>query len=549
MSAERPVVRSAALIAICTLCSRITGLVRDVLLFQLFGLGWVADAWNFAFQIPNLFRRLFGEGAIAAAFVPTFTKLLENDGKPAAWRLLAGTLALLVTVLTGLVVVIEAGFLIAWLTLGEADPALVDARRLFIGLAALMLPFMLSICVLALLCSVLNSLHSFVPAALTPIILNLFMIGGLAWLGPWLGGQAKQSQVVVVAACVLAAGLAQLLFILPFLRQHGVTLGWRWAPRDPGVRRVLTLMGPVILGQGVLALGVFLDSGVCYLLTNPGATLEQANWFGWRFAYPLREGALSAITCASRLYQFPLGVLAVSLGTAALPTFSRLAAREDWLGWNRELRGALRMAVFVGLLAGGMMVLIPDVLVRLLFEYREFGPADTLRAAGVLRWYGVGLWAFFAQHIVIRAFYSVGDVRTPLKISALIVPLNIALSLTLVWSASIREAAFAMSAAITSSTTVLIGLVILGRRSRERLWTGALAAAIARMLLAILATALLTHWLHGELAGWLAPLHLGVLTTRAAETFTLLATASVVYLTISLALRLDEPWALLRRKQ
>ncbi len=549
MSEPRPVVRSALLIGLCTLASRVTGLARDVLLFQTFGLGWVADAWNFAFQIPNLFRRLFGEGALAAAFVPTFTRALERDGQPRAWQVLGGTFSLLTVVLTGLIVLIEVGLLIGWQTSTGIDAQAAEARRLLLALTALMLPFMLSICILALFCSVLNCLHSFVPAALTPIILNLFMIAGILWVGPQFGGDAKEHQIYAVAACVLAAGCVQLLFIYPFLRRHGVKLSWRWAPRDPVVMKVITLMGPVILGQGVLALGVFLDAGVCWLFTHRGVAPTTAHWLGIAFDYPLREGALSAITCAARLYQFPLGVLAVSLGTAALPAFSRFAAREDWSAWANEVRSALRLAVFVGLLAGIMMILIPESLVRLLFEYREFGPADTRRAARVLTFYGFGMWAYFVQHLILRAFFSIRDVKTPLKISCLFLPINLAISVLLIWHAQIREAAFAISSALTTTAAVVVGLVLLSRRTRAPLLGPSAWSALARMLAAAAATVVVTHIFYNAWSPWLSANIAAVVLRRAADAFGPLAVGGVTYLATSWVLRLDEPRLLLRRRR
>jgi putative peptidoglycan lipid II flippase len=606
MSAQRSVVSSAKLIAVCTLISRITGLARDILLAQTFGLGRVQDAFSYAFQFPNLFRRLFGEGAMAPAFVPTFTKTLENQGRDAAWRLLAHALALMTVTLVILILAIAGIIGVIWLFLPD-DPIQAEARRLLLSLTALMLPFMLFICLLALLSSILNCVGSFVPAALAPVILNLCMIAALAWAGPavarGLGRDANRVQqkattdggvvsvfrardgsfrvertdaegrqtavrfpsleelaagdpqastlfvegrdramsaiAYTVALGVVIAGLLQLLFIYPVLRANQVRLGWRLSVRDPTVRHMLRLLLPVALGQGVLAFGVFLDSQVCWMLSHVHDTPETANWFGWTFRYPLSEGALGAITYAQRLYQFPLGVLVISLATAALPAFSRLAARQEWPAWTAEVRQSLRLAVFEGILAGVMMIVLAQPLVRLLFERGKFTPEDTLRVGRVVIWYGLGLWAFCAQHIVLRGFYSLGDVRTPLAISIGLLPLNVGLNLVLVWFESVREAAFAISSCTTSSLSVVVGLSILQRRVGTRFLDRATGLALVKMVLAGLVTGVVLatvqpSWtrLAGQLQARLA--------SRVCETLGLLLIGAVAFAVLAWLLRLPE---------
>lgn len=537
-------------IALCTLASRVTGLIRDMLLLHTFGQGWVADAFNFAFQFPNLFRRLFGEGALAAVFVPTFTATLETEGRPSAWRLLARTLALLVVTLTALVLILELLIVALWWIAPGGAPDETTSRRLLLGLTALMLPFMLSICVLALFASILNCLGSFVPAALAPIALNVLMIAGIVVLGPAIGGGEPDVQVYGVAISVVIAGVVQLLVVLPALRLRGVRLGWEFAPRDPQVRRILTLMGPVLLGQGVLLLSAFFDTILCTVLS------AKYGWLGDGFPYPLEAGALTAVASASRLYQFPLGVLVISLATAALPAFSRFVARQEWSSWTDEVRTMLRLAVFEGLLAGAMMIVLAVPIVRLLFEYRSFAAADTDRAAHVLAWYGAGMWAFCAQHIVLRAFYSLGDVRTPLRIAAWFVPVNLAISLALVWLPSVREAAFAISSSLTSALSVLVGIRVLQTRTPTRVADAGLVRGIAIMLSAAIATGLTVavarpawmQWLaSGAAVDWLGA-STGTVVVRALDAIGGLGLGILVYLALAHALRLPEVALLLARR-
>ncbi len=540
MASERSVVSSAKLIAICTLLSRITGLAREMLLAQSFGLRWVLDAFNYGFQVPNLFRRLFGEGAMAAVFVPTFTQLLERESRAAAWRLLARTLALMCVVLAAITILIELVILGIWQFAPAGVPEVAGPRNLILALTAIMLPFMLSICVVALFSAILNCVGSFVPAALAPIVLNVAMIVGIAWLGPTLAPTDKSGQATVVAWTVLAAGVIQVLTLLPVLRRNGVPLEWRWEPRDPAVRRMLQLLVPVALGQGVLAIGVYLDAQIAVLLTHKAGAPEVIRWLGG-VAYPLEEGAWSAVTCAQRLYQFPLGVLVISLATAAMPAFSRMAAREDWGAWAVEVRGSLRLALFEGILTGTMMVVLARPIVRLLFEYNRFGPADTARAGYVLTFYGFAMWAFCAQHIVLRAFYSLHDVKTPLAISATVLPLNLLLTLVLIWVSGIREAAFAISSLVTSGLSVIVGLAFFRRTARVAVVDRQTGVAAAKMLVAAGVAGL---------AAWACSPHVGDesagrLLARAVNALVPLAAGTAAFLLSAWLLRVPEVGVLL----
>lgn len=539
MSEHRPVISSARLIAGCTLTSRVTGLIRDMLLVHAFGAAWALDAFFFAFQIPNLFRRLFGEGALAAVFVPSFTQTLESDGAHAAWKLLARTLALLTVVLLIVIAIIELVVLLIWvLAPGGGD------RAVILGLTALMLPFMLSICVVALFSSILNCVGSFVPAALTPVALNLVMIVGIVWGGPMLGDEPEQ-QVFAVALAVLVAGVLQLALLIPVLRRKGVTLGWSLRSRDPKVRAILRLMPPVLLGQGVLLIGTFIDGIVCAALTHVGGEPSATTLLGVSFTLPLREGALSSLSIAQRLYQFPLGVFGISLAVAALPTLSRHAARQEWGDWSSELTRSLRIGLFVGMLAGGMMIVVPGPIVRLLFEYNKFDADATARTARVLMFYGFGLWAFIAQHILLRGFYSIGDVRTPVKISCVLVPVNVALSLTLIWFESIRESAFAISTSLTTVLSVVAAFVLLRRRAPAVIDGLKSAWAAARMLIAMIATVLLVWWLR---TAWLPHLETmdSEIARRAVDALGALAIGTATFILLTAALRLPEPMLLLR---
>lgn len=534
---------SAKLIAVCTLLSRITGLARDIVLNRHFGQNWVQDAFNYGFLIPNLFRRLFGEGALSAIFVPVFTETLDKDGRPAAWVLLGRVTGLMVVVLCVLTIVLEVGVLgMRFVYPGDA------LRNLQLSLTAVMLPFMISICVLALFSSILNCLHHFALPALLPIVLNVFNMVGVLFIGPMFGAKLE-AQVYGVALSVVAASVVQLVLIMPVLKSHGVQIPWSLEHRDPAVRRILRMFFPVLLGQGVLLLNVFFDAQVCTYLTRSPDAPATFTMFGNSIAYPLSQGALSAINNAQRLYQFPLGVLAISLATAAFPLFSLYASRQDFEGLRSTLGQSIRVALFEGVPSAVVLTVLAGPIVTFLFEYGRYGPEDSVRAAWALKWYALGLPAYCCQHIVLRGFYSLKDTLTPMWISVALVVVSIGLSFTLLWHPAIREAAFGISTSATATLHVIISVWLLRRRMRGRIGARAIIAACIKMTVAGAALAFvvfyLSRWVNGlSLAEW------GRLSARAVRVFVPLLGGGTVYLLAAALLRCEElRWIVPRRRK
>lgn len=551
MSDRTSFVRSAKLIAIWTLASRVTGLTRDILLNAQFGQGWVQDAFNFGFTVPNLFRRLFGEGALSAVFVPQFSEVLNRDGRDAAWSLLGKVLARLTLVLVALTAAIEVG-LAVWLL--AAPPS--EQGSLQLLLTGLMLPFMVSICLVALFSSLLNCLGVFGAPAAMPIVLNLCMIAGIVLSRRAAGGAERQ--VIWVALSVLAAGVVQLLLLWPALRRVGAQMPLSLARGDPSLQAMQAAMLPVLLGQGVLSLNTFIDGLICTSLSHGPGTATHFSLAGIALAYPLEAGALTAITNAQRLYQFPLGVLAISLATAALPTFSRLASAGDTVGLRAALGRALRLAVFEGLPCGVMLFVLAEPVVRLLFQYGQYTAEHTTRAAAVLRWYGLGVAAFSLQHVVLRGYYSLKDTHTPMWLGAGAMVFNVAVSATLIWHPAVREQAFGLSATISTCASVACGLWLLRRRMGGRVGARALAGSIARTLICTALAAGAAWWVGGLVGGAGISVAAGEslntaaagaipFATRALEVGAPLATAIAVYFAAALALRMEEPRWLLGR--
>lgn len=538
---------SAKLIAVCTLLSRITGLARDIVLNRAFGQGWVQDAFNYGFQVPNLFRRLFGEGALSAVFVPVFTEVLDRQGRPAAWTLLGRVAGLMTLVLSIIVVVVELAILVLWFVL-KSEPM----RELQMSLTALMLPFMISVCMLALFSAILNCIHHFTVPALLPIVLNLMQIVGVELLGPMLGGPDRlDRRIFGPAIAVLVTGVLQIFIILPVLRKHGVsfrmTRGWS----DPDMKRITRSFIPIMLGQGILMFNVFLDAQICTYLTRGPDDPPMKTTFGYEWRYPLEAGALSAISNAQRLYQFPLGVLAISLATAAFPMFSLYASRGQMDGLRDGVGRSLRIAVFEGLPSGLMLILLAEPIIALLFERGRFGPDETDRAAWVLKWYGIGIAAFCMQQIVLRVFYSLKDTMTPMWIACGLAVVNEAINLSLVWNINLREAVFGLSTSVTATINVAIAFWILRKRMGGRMGATAIVKGMIQTAVCTAAAGVVAYFglraLIPATEGMMAAQGVVRFGAKAIRVFVPLGGAMAVYFAISWALRMEELGWIFRR--
>ncbi len=483
---------SARLVAICTLLSRITGLARDIVMNRAYGQGWVQDAFNYGFQVPNLFRRLFGEGALSAVFIPVFTDVLETKGRERAWLLLGRVTGIMALVLTVLLILLEGvALLVYWYSDGG------EMTNLQIGLTAVMLPFMVGVCLVALFSSILNCLHHFTVPALLPIVLNVLNMIGVTHVGPAFFGDKIENQVYGVAICVLLSSVLQLLMIFPTLKRYGVKFKISIDWRDDDVRSILKLFVPIMLGQGVLLFNVFFDAQICTMLTRGPGDPATFTFLGFTLSYPLEEGAFSAVTNAQRLYQFPLGVLAISLATAAFPMFSRFASKADMTGLRGAVTQSLRLAIFLGLPSGIIMIVLREPIITLLFEHGRFTHEATIRAADVLMWYGFGMAAFCCQHILLRGFYSLKDTLTPMWISCYLVILNAVMNVVLLWY--VGEVAFGISTTLTSFLHVIISSQFLRRRMKGRMGARAILSSSVKIAFATAAASVTAYFVLGFL--------------------------------------------------
>ncbi len=430
-----------------TMVSRLTGLARDAAIMALWGLGPIASAFYLGFKVPNLFRRLFGEGALTAAFIPIYTDALKRD--PAHARRLASLcMAALLIVLASITVVGEL-VLGAMLAAGNWT----EDSRLAIRLTMIMLPYMPMICLVAMLGGVLQVHRRFGPPAAAPTLLNLVMIGGVLLAGS-LGAADRAAFTIAVA--VLLAGAMQLLWqIIALLRFEKLTTAFHGAKRD--VRRILMLMAPMVIGLAVFQINALLDSLIVFCLAPKTGGSDTLMLFGKELAHPVQQGAVAALEIAQRLYQFPLGVFGIAIATAIFPALSRAAPNSS--DFRTILQHGLRLTMFIGLPASAGLILVRQPLTAVLFEYGRFTADDTDRVALILIGYAVAVWAYSMTHVLTRAFYALKDARTPLRVSVTMVFFNLILNLTLVWH--IGAAGLAWSTAISAIAQTIILLAAL----------------------------------------------------------------------------------------
>jgi putative peptidoglycan lipid II flippase len=400
--------RSAGLIGIATMASRILGVAREAVLAGFFGVGTEMDAFNVAFRVPNLLRDLFAEGAMTAAFVPTFTRTLTQNGRAAAWRL--GNLVInALLIVTG--VLVAAGILFASPITRAMAPEFADVAgklELTTQLTRIMLPFLTTIAISVAIMGMLNSVHRFFIPALAPTMFNVATIVcafGLVPIMPAIGWPP----IAAIAIGTLAGGIGQIVLQWPVLRREG----FRYRPivdfHDSGLRSVLRLMGPSTFGLAAVQINVVVNT-----------------YFASR-----QPGAVALLGYAFRVMYLPIGLFGVSIASAALPDVSRHAATDDLAAIRRAVSSAVRMMLMLNVPATIGLITLASPIIAVLLERGRFTALQTEATASALIFYAPGLLGYSAVKIVAPTFYSLRDSRTPVTISVLSVLVNLGLNVTL----------------------------------------------------------------------------------------------------------------------
>ena len=453
--------RSAGVFGLATITSRILGLVRDQVLAYYFGAGNAADAFRVAFRVPNLVRDLFAEGAMSAAFVPTFTRQLTLHGRERAWHLASSVLNALLIV-TGVIVIAGIVFAEPLVRLFASEFASVPGKfELTVHLTRIVFPFLTLVALAAALMGMLNSLgHFFVPA-LSPAMFNVASIVIAVTfipLAPSLGVQP----ITIVAIGALAGGVGQLVIQWPPLRREG----FRYKPvldfRDEGLRHVLLLMGPGTIGMAATQINVFVNT---VLATGEGT------------------GAVSWLDFAFRLMYLPIGLFGVSIAAAATPAISRMVAEGDLGRIRSTMASGIGLMMLLNIPATlGLMVLARPI-VSVIFERGSFTASDTAATAAALQFYAIGLVGYSIVRIVSPTFYALRRSRIPVMVSAGSILINVALNLALVRVLGYRG--LALGTSITALLNASVQLWLL-RREIHGIEGGRIASTAGRVVIAAL---------------------------------------------------------------
>ncbi len=464
---NRSVVKAAGVIGVATFSSRILGFVRDMVLARLFGATPAADAFFIAFRIPSLLRELFAEGSMSSAFIPVYTEYRTMRSKQEAWELASAVFTTLLTVVTlvTMVGILAAPWLVQLLAPGFQDNP--DKLALTTLLARVMFPYLLFISLAALAMGILNSVRAFAAPAFSPLFLNVFIIIGAVWLAPHLG-----EPIIGVAIGVVAGGAAQFAMQLPSLKLRGLLFGFRFEPGHPGLRRIGMLMVPTLLGLSVTQI-------------NLTVSTVLASFF---------VGGPTYLFYGMRLIQFPLGIFGVALATAILPTLSAQAARGALDELRTTLGFGLRMILFIIVPAMVGLIMLRTPIVHLFFEHGTFTAHDTAETALAVLCYAVGLWAFGGVRIIVTAFYSLQDTKTPAVSAAVALAANIIFSLMLM--SFLGAAGLALATALAAMVNGIILVAVLNRRLGGVDW-GVVGRSSLRVLVACIPMVMACWWVAG----------------------------------------------------
>ena len=459
--------------------SRVLGLVREQVLASLFGASSATDAYNVAFRIPNLLRDLFAEGAMSAAFVPTFTRRLTTAGKPEAFRLANSVLTALIVATAVLVAagIVFAEPLVRAFAFGFSNS---DAQvELTTLLTRIMLPFLTCVAVAAAFMGILNSLNHFFVPALAPAMFNVGSIVcsiALVPVMPWFGLPG----ITAIAIGTLVGGLAQLALQWPLLHREGFRFAPRFEWRDKGLQQVLVLMGPATIGLAATQVNVFVNTAL--------ATGEAT-------------GAVSWLNYAFRLMYLPIGLFGISIATATLPSVSRQASLDDSGAVRRTVANGLSLMLMLNVPAMVGLIVLGVPIVRVIFERGAFTPDDTRATAAALQYYALGLVGYSVVRITSPVFYALGRSRTPVAVSVAAVLLNAGLNLGLVRVMGYRGLALGTSLAALANASTLAFLL---HRHLGGLDAGRILASFLRITAASIAMGAVVLALDGALASWVA---------------------------------------------
>ncbi|MCE1226883.1 MAG: murein biosynthesis integral membrane protein MurJ [Geobacteraceae bacterium] len=470
MSERKGILKAAGVLGSATILSRIMGMVRDMVTSRLFGAGMATDAFFAAFQIPNMLRRFFAEGALTAAFVPTFSETLVQEGEDKA-RELANLCFTLLTMVVALITLL--GILLSPLIIKLMFPgfmAVPGKFELTVLLNRVMFPYLFFISLVALCMGILNTVRHFFTPAISTVFLNISMILAALLLRPFF-----QYPITALAVGVLLGGLIQLLLQLPVLWNKGFPIRPQFGLNDPKVRKIALLMLPATLGVGVYYLNITVGNILASLLP---------------------QGSVSYLYYAQRLFEFPQGVFTVSVAQAVLPAMSRQAAEGDVEAMKDSLNYGVRLTLFVTIPALVGLMVCAEPLMTLLFMGGKFDYTMAQQSARALVYYSMGLSCVALVRVLAPAFYALKDTKTPVITAFISFVLNLGFSLWLM--VPLKHGGLALASSLSALGNMLLLFWLLRRKlgllGGRRMLRTALSAGAASLPMGLVA-----WWMAGQL--------------------------------------------------
>jgi len=428
MSETHRITKAATTIGMGTFLSRILGFLRDMVIAHFFGAGMAADAFFVAFRIPNLWRRLVGEGSLTISFIPIYTEYLTQKLEEESREVthiaftIAGIVLLVLTVL---------GILFSPILIQIIAPGFTrvpEKFQLTVTLNQIIFPYLFFMGLFALCMGILNSLRHFFAPAIAPIFLNISIIASV-----FLFYHVFQRPVMALAVGVLAGGVIQFLFQIPFLLKKRISFRFNFNFRHPAIKRIGYLIVPGLIGSAVYQLNVFIDT---------------------IFASFLPGGSVSYLYFADRLMEFPLGIFAIAIGMASLPSLSGLATKGKMEELKETLSFTFRLVSFISIPAMVGLIVLKTPIINLLFQRGLFDYSATVMTAKALLFYSVGLWAIAGSRIIVPAFYSLQDTWTPLKIALICLGANVIFNSILIYP--MKHAGLALATSLSSTLNLIL---------------------------------------------------------------------------------------------
>ena len=499
----RSLIKSTSLLSLGTLSSRILGFLRDVVLATLLGTGLKADAFFIAFRIPNLFRDLVGEGATNAAVVPVLTEFKERESKEEFWRFVNVVLILGMIILS---IITILGIVLAPLVVRLIAPGFIiepEKLLLTIHLTRYLFPYLILIGLTSYCMGILYTFRSFLVPAFTPCLLNISLV-----VSALIASKTMKEPLFGLAIGVMVGGVLQLLLQWHPLHKKGFRFKWPKTLRDSGAKKIGKLLVPRIFGAGVYQMTVLIDTFCASLSTIVGA------------------GGISAIYYSNRILNFPMGIFSVALASAVLPSLSDLANKKDVESIKKTIVFSLENIFFVMSPTTIILFLMANPIIRVLFQRGEFGEYSTEITSMALTYYAIGLFSFGSIKILVAAFHSLQDTKTPVIVAAICLTINATLNFILMFP--LKVAGIALASAIAGTVDFLILFVLLEKRLGKL--NSGLFSFFLKVAFASVVAGIAEYWLWNN----------SVFSSELVKLFVLGIFSFIVYFIICLLMRIEQ---------